>query len=58
MNKQEGFLWCQTLTSTVRLTVEGCRVRNGGCRIESEEWKVKDQELRLGVKGWGQKFVN
>ena len=40
--KQEGFLRCQTPTSTVRLKVEGCRVKNGGCRIESEEWRLKD----------------
>ena len=39
-NQQEGFLRCQTPTSTVRLKVEGCRVKNGGCRIESEEWRV------------------
>ena len=38
--RQEGFLRCQTLTSTVRLKVEGCRVKNGGCRIESEELRV------------------
>ena len=35
--EQEGFLRCQTPTSTLRLKVEGCRVKNGGCRIESEE---------------------
>ena len=34
--KQEGFLRCQTPTSTVRLKVEGCRVNNGGCKIKSE----------------------
>ena len=39
-DKQEGFLQCQSLNSTVRLKVEGCRVTNGGCRIEKEEWKV------------------
>ena len=44
--EQEGFLRCQTPVSTVRLKVEGCRVKNGwgvvgwrvknrGCRIES-----------------------
>ena len=38
--KQEGFLRCQTPTSTVRLKVEGCRVNNGGCKIKSEEWRV------------------
>ena len=35
--RQEGFLRCQTSTSTVRRKVEGCRVKNGGCRIKSEE---------------------
>jgi hypothetical protein len=35
--KQEGFLRCQTPASTVKLKVEGCRVKNGGCWIESEE---------------------
>jgi hypothetical protein len=35
---QEGFLRCQTPTSTVRLKVEGCRVKNGGCMIKSEGW--------------------
>ena len=39
-DKQEGFLWCQTLTSTVRLKAEGCRVKNGGWRIMSEEWRT------------------
>ena len=38
--EQEGFLRCQTQTSTIRLKVEGCRVTSGGCRIESEEWRV------------------
>ena len=28
--RQEGFLPCQTPTYTVRLKVEGCRVKNGG----------------------------
>ena len=37
---QEGFLRCQTPTSAVRLEVEGCRVKNGGWRIESEEWSL------------------
>ena len=37
VNKQEGFLRCQTPTSTVRLKVEGCKVKNGECRIKSEE---------------------
>ena len=35
--KQEGFLQCQTPTSTVRLKVEECGVKNGGCGIKSEE---------------------
>ena len=35
--QQEGFLRCQTPTATVRLKVEGCRAKNGGCRIKSEE---------------------
>ena len=30
---QEGFLLCQTPTSTLRLKVEGFRVKNVGCRI-------------------------
>ena len=37
---QEGFLRYQTPTYTVRLKVEEYRVKNGGCRIESEEWKM------------------
>ena len=36
--KQEGFLRCESLTSSVRLKVEGCRVKNGGCMIEA--WRV------------------
>ena len=28
-----------TVESTVRLKVEEFRVENGGCMIESEEWK-------------------
>jgi hypothetical protein len=39
-NKQEGFLRCQTPTSAVRLEVERCTVKNGGWRIEIEEWRV------------------
>ena len=39
-NEQEGFHQCQTPTSTVRLKVEEYRVKNGGCRIESEEWRL------------------
>ena len=30
----------QTLTFTVRLKVEGSRVKNGGCRIKCKEWWV------------------
>ena len=37
MKEQEGFLRCQTPTSTARLKVKGCRAKNGGCRIKSEE---------------------
>ena len=39
---QEGLLPCQTPTFIERLKVEGCRVKHGGCRIESEEQRVKD----------------
>ena len=35
--REEGFLPCQTLTTTVRLKVEGSRVKNVGCGIKSEE---------------------
>ena len=38
--KQEGLLRCQTPTSTARLKVEGCRVKDGGCWIKSEEQLV------------------
>ena len=41
-NIQEGFLRCQTPTSTIRLKDEGCRVKNGGCMINSEELRVLD----------------
>ena len=37
VGKQEGFLPCQTPTYTIRLKVEGCSVKNGGCGIKSEE---------------------
>ena len=40
IRQQEGFLRYQTPTSTVWLKVEGCIVKNGGCRIESEEQRV------------------
>jgi hypothetical protein len=33
--EEKGFVRCQTTTSTVRL--KGYRVKNGRCRIESEE---------------------
>ena len=33
----------QTPTLTVRLKVEGCRVKNGECRIKSEELSVGGQ---------------
>ena len=42
--KNRRFFLCQTPTSTIRLKVEGCRVKNGGCRIKGEE-------LRVGIKG-------
>ena len=35
--KQKGFLQCQTFTSTIRLKFKGCRMKNGGCQIKSEE---------------------
>ena len=35
--EQEGFLPCQTPTSTVRLKVEGCRVKNVRVEIKSKE---------------------
>ena len=35
--EQERFLQCQTPTSTVRVKVKGFRMKNGGCRIKSEE---------------------
>ena len=46
MLKQEGFLQCQTPTPTptVRLKVKGCRVKNGGCGVESEK------TLGIGLK--------
>ena len=43
-NKQEGFLPCQTLTSTVRLKVVGCRVKNGGCRWNYGGCRFKSEE--------------
>ena len=33
---------CQTPTSTLRLKDEECRVKSGGCKIVSEEQRVKD----------------
>ena len=50
--KQEVFLRCQTPTSTVWLKVEEYMVKNGGCRIESEEL----EGLRFRVKNGGCKF--
>ena len=47
--KQEGFLSCQTPTSTVRLNVEEYRVKNGECRIESEE--LEGVGLRVNTGG-------
>ena len=41
MNKRnEGSLWCQTPTCTVRLKFEKYRVKNGGCGIKNEEWMM------------------
>ena len=63
MSEQEGFLRYQTPTYTVRLKVEEYRVKNGGCRIESEElegvglrvnnggWKFKREERRVVGEG-------
>ena len=34
---------CHTSSSTVRLKVEGCGVKNGGCRIEVKERRVKSE---------------
>ena len=44
--KQEGFLRCQTTTSTVKQKVEGCRLDNGGCRIMSVE-RRGDQKFSI-----------
>ena len=38
--EQEGFHWCQTPTSTVRLKGVGCRVKNEWSRIGSDEWRM------------------
>ena len=38
--KQERFLPCQTPTSTVRLKVEGCSVKNWGSKNKSEELAI------------------
>ena len=43
---------CQTTTSNVRLKVEGCRGKNGLCRIDSEEQRVKDSGLRVKNGGF------
>ena len=48
-SEQEGFLRCQTPTSTVRLNVEEYRVKNGGYRLESEKggcW-IKSKEWMM-----------
>ena len=37
---QEGFLPCQTPTSTVRLKVERCSVKNWGSKNKSEELAI------------------
>jgi hypothetical protein len=61
--RQEGFLRCQTPTSTVGLKDEEYRVKNGVCRIESEELEgvglrannegcmFKREERRVGGEG-------
>ena len=49
--RQEGLLRCQTPTSSVRLKVEGCRVKNGECRIKS-----KTDGVGLRVKNGGYKI--
>ena len=48
-NIQEGFLRCQIPTSTVRRKVEGCRVKNGGVdfRVKNGGCKIKSEELRV-----------
>ena len=48
---QEGFLRCQTPTSTLRLKDEGCKVKNGGCRIKSEEFRLTPKYIIMGVNG-------
>jgi hypothetical protein len=44
--KQEGFLGCQTPTSTVRLKVEGCRVREAvGIRVRNGGFRIKKRRM-------------
>jgi hypothetical protein len=40
IENEKGFLRCQTLTCAVRPKVEGCRVKNEGCGIDSEKWRM------------------
>ena len=40
LHKQEGFLPCQTPTSTLRLKVGGCSVKNWGSKNKSEELAI------------------
>ena len=49
--RQEGFLRCQTPTSTVKLKAEGCRVKNGECRIKSEQAGAElcQAQIKLGL---------
>ena len=42
--RKEGFLRCQTTTSTFRLKDEGIRMKSEGCKIESEECREQDFE--------------
>ena len=42
---KDGCLSCQTPTSTVRQHVEGCRVKNGGCRID----RLKTEQI-MGIR--------
>ena len=48
IQKQEGFLWCQTPTSSIRLKDEKWR-------IKVEWWKMKREWSRWGVKGEGKR---
>ena len=52
MWQQEGFCPCQTQTSTVRVKVEACREKNGGCSINCEEWRVMFIFWILSILYW------